>query len=134
MPPFLDTNIFLRHLTGDIPDQAQKATLFFEKVERGDLKVATSDIVVLEVVWTLERYYKKSRQEIKSALLPLLQLKNIRLTGKRQLPKVFDFYINLNIPFADAYHILFMEKNKLIQIISFDRDFDKVPGITRIEP
>ncbi|MBU3979146.1 PIN domain-containing protein, partial [Patescibacteria group bacterium] len=79
--PFLDTNIFLRHLTGDIPEQAQKATSFFEKIERGELKAVTSDIVVLETVWTLGRYYKKNKQEIRDALLPLLELTHIHIPG-----------------------------------------------------
>lgn len=132
--PFLDTNIFLRHLTGDVPEQAQKATSYFEKIERGELKAVTSDIVVLETVWTLGRYYKKGKQEIKDALLPLLELPQIHIAGKRKFRRVFDLYIDLNIPFADAYIIVFMEKNNLNQIISFDHEFDKAPGIERKEP
>jgi predicted nucleic acid-binding protein len=132
--PFLDTNIFLRHLTGDVPEQAEKATAYFEKIERGEIKAVTSDIVVFEVVWTLGRYYKKSKQEINDAVLPLLELPHIRLPGKRRLRRVFDLYLRLNIPFADAYHIVFMEQNKLNEIISFDHEFDKVQGINRKEP
>jgi len=134
LPFFLDTNIFLRHLTGDIPEQAQKATSFFEKIERGELKAVTSDIVVLEAVWTLGRYYKKNKQEIRDALLPLLELTHIHIPGKRRLRRVFDLYVGLNIPFADAYIIVFMEKNNLNQIVSFDHEFDKVEGIERKEP
>jgi uncharacterized protein len=133
-PPFLDTNIFLRHLTGDVPEQAEKATAYLEKIERGEIKAVTSDIVVFEVVWTLGRYYKKSKQEINDAVLPLLELPHIRLPGKRRLRRVFDLYLRLNIPFADAYHIVFMEQNKLNEIISFDHEFDKVQGINRKEP
>ena len=132
--PFLDTNIFLRHLTGDPQDQAQRATAYFERIERGEIKVITSDIVIFEVVFTLGRFYKKSKQEIKEALLPLLSLSNIHLEGKRKLSKVFELYTALNLPFADAYFVVYMERKKITEIISFDHEFDRVEGIQRHEP
>jgi predicted nucleic acid-binding protein len=34
----------------------------------------------------------------------------------------------------DAYFAALMEQLKLTEIVSFDRDFDRVPGLTRVEP
>ena len=56
------------------------------------------------------------------------------LPGKRRLRKVFDLYVDLNLPFADAYHVALMQRLGLRQIISFDKEFDRVPGVTRVEP
>ena len=45
-----------------------------------------------------------------------------------------DLYMDLNISFADAYHAVLMQRGRLNQIVSFDKGFDRVPGIKRMEP
>lgn len=132
--PFLDTNIFLRHLLGDDPEQSPRATAYLERVERGELRVRTADTVIFEVVFTLQRHFHHSKQSIRDALLPLLGLPGIVIPGKRRLAKVFDLYVNSGLSFADAYHAAVMEQLKLTDIVTFDRGFDKLPGIRRIEP
>jgi predicted nucleic acid-binding protein len=45
-----------------------------------------------------------------------------------------DLYVNLNLSFADAYYAVLMERLHLTEIVTFDKEFDRVPGITRVEP
>jgi predicted nucleic acid-binding protein len=131
---FLDTNIFLRHLLGDDPAQSPRATAYFQAIEQGLRTARISDIVVFEVVFTLERGYRRSKTEIQSAVLPLLELTSILLPRKRKFREVFRLYIDKNISFADAYHAVMMRKLNLSKIVSFDRDFDRIPAVTRVEP
>lgn len=133
-PPFLDTNILLRHFLQDHPTQSVQATKFLLEVEQGKIKVYTSDLVIFEVVFTLQRTYHLAKSKIQEAILPLLLLPCIKLSGKRIYKKVFELYVEKNLPFADAYHIALMEKLKINQIITYDREFDRVEGISRIEP
>ncbi|MSQ40826.1 MAG: hypothetical protein EXR55_04055 [Dehalococcoidia bacterium] len=51
---FLDTNILLRHLTGDDPLKAQACSLLLQRVEWGEEVVETSDCVVWETVFVLQ--------------------------------------------------------------------------------
>ena len=132
--PFLDTNIFLRHLLGDVPEQSRRATAYFRSIEQGVARARISDIVVFEVVFTLERGYRRSKVEIQSALLPLLELPGIVLPGKRKFRYVFRVYIDQNISFADAYHAVMMRKLALSEVVSFDRDFDRIETVQRVEP
>jgi len=90
--------------------------------------------VVFEVVYTLQRSYRNPKAQIREALLPLLELPGIILPGKRRLRAVFDLYVESNISFADAYHAVLMKGAGIDQIVSFDREFDRVPGIERVEP
>ena len=131
---FLDTNIFLRHLLGDVPEQSRRATAYFHAIEQGVARARISDIVVFEVVFTLERGYRRSKAEIRSALLPLLELPGIVLPGKRKFREVFRLYIDKNIPFADAYHAAMMRKLALSEVVSFDRDFNRIETVQRVEP
>lgn len=133
-PPFLDTNVLLRHLLQDHPDQSPRATAFLGRIEAGEVKVRISDTIVFETVFTLQRYYKQSKADIRENLLPLIELPGIVLPGKRRSRTAFDLYVDLNLPFADAYHAALMQSLGLSEIISFDEDFDRTPGITRQEP
>lgn len=132
--PFLDANVLLRHLLGDHADQSPRATEVFARIRRGDLRVRTSETVVLEVVFTLERRYRQPRPLIRGAVMPLIELRGIELPAKRVLHRAFELYVELNLPFGDAHHAALMEQLKLTEILSFDKDFDLVPGIQRIEP
>jgi predicted nucleic acid-binding protein len=132
--PFLDTNVVLRHLLADHPDHSPRATAFLERVERGDVRVRTSHLVVFETVFTLERTYKRAKADISGFLLPLIELPGILLPQKRLFRAAFDLYVQRNLPFADAYHAALMLRTGLSAIVTFDRDFDRIPGITRQEP
>ena len=131
---FLDTNILLRHLLGDHPDQSPRATELLRRIERGELRARIADFVVLETVFTLERTYKRSKADIAAALAPLIGLPGILLVGKRNFQVAFDLYTRLRLPFADAYYAALMQRRGIQEIISFDKDFDRIPGITRREP
>ncbi len=128
---FLDTNILLRHLRQDHLTHSKKATDILANIEQGKVRVYTSDIVIFETVFTLQRTYKVSKENIVASLLPLIQLPGINLPGKRIYKKVFGFYLSTSLGFADCYHIALMEKLKITEIFSFDSDFDKIENIKR---
>ena len=134
IPAFLDTTPLLRHLTNDHPDHSPRATAYLARVEHGEIEVHTTDTVVFEAVFLLEKRYRHSKAAIRDTVLPLLELPGIILPGKSHLREVFDLYVDRNLPFADAYHVVQMRRLGLTEIVSFDRDYDRVPGITRIEP
>lgn len=98
------------------------------------MKVRTADTVIFETVFTLERFYRQPKAAIRDALLPLIELTGIVLPGKRSLRRVFTLSVDRNLSFVDAYHAVLMERLKLTQIVSFDRHFDRIPGIQRLEP
>lgn len=133
MTAFLDTNIFLRHLRQDDPVLSPKATRIFAKIEKGKLKVSTSDTVIFETVFTLQRGYKESRDRIAAGVLPLLMLPGIILPAKKYYRSVFSLYCSTSLSFADSYHVIFIKRIGIKQIISFDHDFDKISGLQRIE-
>lgn len=134
MAAFLDTNILLRHLLQDHEDQSPRATDYLGSIERGEVEVETSDIVVFETVYVLERSYRQPKTMIRDIVLPLLELPGIVLRGKRRFRRVFDIYVERNLPFADAYHVALMEQRGLAEIVSFDTEFDRIEAVHRIEP
>jgi predicted nucleic acid-binding protein len=130
---FLDTNIFLRHFLQDDSNQSPKASAFLKRIEEGLVKVRTSDTVIFETVFTLQKGYRRQKTIIRDGLLPLIELPGMVLPGKRRYRKVFSLYVEKNLPFADAYHAVLMEQLNLTEIVTFDTDFDHIKGITRIK-
>lgn len=59
--PFLDTNVFLRHLVQDHDDHSPRATLYFDRIEHGGLRVETTMAVVFEIVFTFQSLCKHPR-------------------------------------------------------------------------
>jgi predicted nucleic acid-binding protein len=132
--PFLDTNILLRHLLQDVPEQSSRASAYIRRIEQGTQKVRLADTVIFEAVFTLQRSYRIPKADIATALLPLIELPGMVLTGKRRFRVAFDYYVNLNIAFGDAYHAALMQSLKLTEIVTFDREFDRIERIVRLEP
>ena len=131
---FLDTNILLRFLTRDDEGKAQQALDLLLKIERGEEKVITSPLVIFETIYTLQSFYKVSRQLIKEQILSIISLRSLHLADMSLYHRAFDLYITKNISFADAYNAVYMEAEKVSHIYSWDRDFDKIDGVTRLEP
>lgn len=131
--PFLDTNVLLRHLRQDHFTLSPKATSIIARIEQGDITVRISDIVIFETVFTLQRTYKQSRDRIADAILAIIQLPGIILPGKRHYHKVFALYRQGPLGFADCYHIVFMQRLGITEVLSFDTDFDEIQGLKRQE-
>jgi predicted nucleic-acid-binding protein len=131
---FLDANVILRHLLQDHVEHSPRATSVIRRIEQGNVRVRTISYVVFEVVFTLERSYKLPKSDIAAAVIPIVNLPGILLPNKRLFNLAFDVYVRHNVPFADSYYAAFMHLRGMTDIISFDRDFDRIPGITRTEP
>jgi len=59
MRALLDTNILIRHLTGDPPAQAKRATAYLG----ADHELVLTDLVLAEMVYVLESFYEVPRTE-----------------------------------------------------------------------
>ncbi|MGQ9555694.1 MAG: PIN domain-containing protein [Anaerolineae bacterium] len=134
--PFLDSNILLRHLTNDDPQRGRACFALIQAIERGDVTVWTSDLVIAEVVFVLanKRTYGLSRKAIRDLLLPLIRLPGIRLPHKRLYQRIFELYTSLPLDYVDAYHAALAEWRGGTEIISYDRHFDQMPELQRREP
>jgi uncharacterized protein len=48
--------------------------------------------------------------------------------------QALDYYVEQNISYADAYNAAWMQGEGIAEVYSWDREFDRVAGLTRIEP
>ena len=132
--PFLDTNVLVRHIAGDHDEFSPRARALIRRIESGDVRVRTANTVVFEAVFTLNRSYKIPKPELRDAMKLILNLRTVQITDKTVVLEALDLFADRNMSFGDAYHAALMRRLGLTEVYSFDGDFDKVPGLTRIEP
>lgn len=131
---FLDTNILLRYLTRDDEEKADQTLSLLLRIERGDERVVTSSLVVFETIFTLQRSYRVPRDRIRDLITPIIGMQALSLPDKELYPQAFDFFINKNISFADAYNAAYMKANGLSEVYSWDGHFDRIDGVSRVLP
>jgi predicted nucleic-acid-binding protein len=97
----LDTNILVRYLTQDDPDQSRKATNEIEKGLSAGHMFFIADIVMCELVWVLETAYGYERREIVPVLENILRTKQFQFDNKDLLWKSLADYRTKKGDFAD---------------------------------
>ncbi len=135
---FLDTNVILRYLTRDDEEKAQSCYQLFQRVNRGEEILLTCEAIVAEVVYVLgspRAGYRLKREEIHARLVPILMLRGLRLPQKQIYINALNIYASSSsFDFEDALAVAHMQQTGITEIISYDKDFDSIPGIHRIEP
>jgi len=130
MRALLDTNILIRHLTGDPPAQAKRATALL----RGSHELILSDLVLAEMVYVLESFYQVPRTEIAAMARALLALPSIAAGDHDLLLRAVEVYEIFRLDFAEAYLVALAELSGVEHVASFDRQIDRVKSIQRVEP
>jgi len=133
-PRFLDTNVLLRFLTRDDEERARKARELILRVERAEERIATSPLVIFEVIFTLAKSYGVSPSDIRSRVLPIISLRSLELQDRSVHERALDLYALGGLSYADAYNVAHMEAHGLTEIYSWDSDFDRVAGVVCMEP
>ncbi len=127
---FVDTNVFLRFLTNDDPAKAKRAEVLFRDAVRGKIRLATSLLVITEIVWTLESFYKLEKPDIAAKVEKILNTPNLECPETPLIFMALDLYVHENIDFVDAYHGFYMREQGLTQILTYDRKhFARIPWV-----
>jgi predicted nucleic acid-binding protein len=127
---FLDTNVLIRHLTGDPPAQARRATTFLANADR----LLLPDLVVAEVVYVLASVYGVERTRIAEMVRAVVGLPAIAVFDSLLLLRALEVYERIGIDFADAYLVACAEVSGVNAVASFDRSIDKADTVQRLEP
>jgi uncharacterized protein len=131
---FIDTNVFLRQFLADDPSKAAAAQELLLRIEAGTERVATSPLVLFELVFTLNRTYKVSKQDVVSLVQGVLDYRGLQLAGKDVWCDAFSVWLEYPIDFTDAYNVASMRSAGIKEIYAWDKGYSHVSDITRVEP
>jgi predicted nucleic-acid-binding protein len=127
---FVDTNVLVRHLIGDPPKMAARATAYLQR----ESELLVADLMVAETIYVLESFYEVARPEISEAMRALIVMESVSVVDAPLLLRAVEIYEDDRLDFAEAYLIASGESTGVMQVASFDRSIDRVKSITRVEP
>ena len=130
MSAFVDTNVIIRHLTGDPAEMATRAASYL----RTETELLVTDLVVAETVYVLESFYEAPREQVAVALRSLIALASVKTVDSALLLRALEVYEVDRIDFAEAYLVASAESTGVNRIASFDRSIDRVRTVERVEP
>ncbi|HTB70045.1 MAG TPA: PIN domain-containing protein [Solirubrobacteraceae bacterium] len=127
---FLDTNVVIRHLTGDPPEMAARATAALAAADQ----LMLADVVVAECVYVLESFYEVERQKVAELMRAAIVMPSIKTVDRASLLRTLEVYEVDRLDFAEAYLVAQAEATGVGAILSFDRSVDRVITVKRQEP
>ncbi len=130
MTAFVDTSILVRHLTGDPPDLAARATAYLAAESR----LFLTDLVVAETVSVLESFYEASKQQVAESIRSLLAFTSVVCVDPVLLLRSLEVYDADGIDFTEAHLVACAETAGLGVIASFDGSLDRVTSVVRLVP
>lgn len=136
---FLDANVFIyayykprRQLTPKEKRMKDEAKGIISGIDQGKEEVMTTVIQISEIVNILK--YGMPLEHLTNVILGLFMLDNLKMQGvSREIYfAATELGRDLKMDSNDALAVETMRLNGIKEIYSFDEDFDKIEGITRL--
>lgn len=108
----VDTNVVVRYLVGDHPEQSERARALFR-----DTAVWVSSTVLLETAWVLGKSYGYKPPQIAWALRLLGGLPSVTLQSADQMARALGWLERMDV--ADAIHLA--QAGDLEAFVTFDQ-------------
>ena len=122
----IDCNVLVRFLTGDDPDQSQRALALFR-----EHPIWIAKTVMLETEWVLRSLYEFNGPRIVDAFERLLGISSVHVEDPRAVRSALDWFAR-GLDFADALHLA--SRGDADTFTTFDARFRKrASRITNVE-
>ena len=128
---FVDTNVFLRYLTNDVPEQADRVDELLARAEAGAVRLITSVLIVAEVLWMLRTFYRRSKPQVRDAVPALCHTPGLSVEDADGLVQAAEWHAEKNVDFADAYHVVRARALGAASVATFNaKHFRRFEGLT----
>jgi predicted nucleic acid-binding protein len=128
---FVDANVFLYTLIGSPKRDFDASKAILKRVEEGE-EAMTSLAVIQEVVdWLEYNGRKKEAGVFLAAVNSYAEMKKVS-NRWRDFPRASAEAERDGIDFVDALTLAVMRREKIAEVYSNDKDFDRIAGIKRV--
>jgi uncharacterized protein len=127
---FVDTNIFLRYFTNDIPELASAAEDLFRKAAAGEIGLTTNAMVLAEFVWVLESFYHLSPPEVRDRAMAVILMEGLLLPEGDLVMEALSVYAESNVDFIDAFNACWMKQRGVKRVLTLDtKHYSRLDGV-----
>lgn len=133
---YVDSNVFIYPVIYDevAVVEAKRSREFLLRIALGKVEAYTSSRTWDEVVWVIRRLFgiENSVEEGRR----FLGFPNLRVLGVRKSTvfKAQDLVERYRVKPRDAFHAAVALENEIKTMVSYDKDFDTINEVKRIEP
>ena len=129
----LDTNVLVRYLVRDDPEQTVTAIEAIETRCTPGEPGFISQIVLCELVWVLEQSYQQSREQVALILEKVMKTNSLSFENLPLLWRALQDYRAVNVDFADAVIAQKNSKHGCVTTLTFDKKAARLPAFTRLK-
>lgn len=125
----LDTNVLVRYLVEDDPDQEARSTALIERALEEGERLFVPQVVLCEVVWVLDRAYGFTHGEIVEVFRNLLQARQLVIEDLDTARRSLDRFADRGGDYADYLIVERCRAAGCERVASFDRGLGKEEGV-----
>ncbi len=132
---YVDADVFVRLISGDVPSKQEASRLLLSRALDGEvtLHVAASTIAEIVHVLTSPNLYKMPRTVAAVAVRALAELPYLHVENRSTVLRALDLLPAAG-KFGDAMLVAVMEREGIGTVYAYDRGYDRISGVTRLEP
>jgi len=131
----IDTNVIVRYLVespATIAARFKGVFTFFPRIEKGEVVVELTELVLFETFFVLTRIYKVLQNEAAEKLSEIVSFKGVQMSDKSLIGSCLKILQDKKIDLVDAYLLAFAKKKGIHDVYSFDSDLSRY-GLKLIE-
>ena len=128
----LDTNVLIRYLTRDNPEQAEAARALLQGLTTNGPGFICREVVI-EVVWVLERSYRFRRERIANIVVELVATDTLVIEDDNDVAQAAAAYREGSADFSDLMILADANRVGAQPLYTFDRRFARLDGTELVE-
>ena len=117
----IDTNLLVRYLTDDEPQKAEAVDVLLNGAGKGEIKILIPSVVIAELVWVLESFYKMTADDITELVEAILNTPGVDTQDRSIIKAALKLYRSKKIDLVDAWIIEFARARGAKRIYTFDK-------------
>ena len=118
----IDTNVLVRYITRDHPDQYSAAKEHLESHCTKEAPGYVSVIVLCELAWVLSRAYDADQNDIAQIIDQILRTRQLQVEQRDQVRSALSEYIEQEADFADCLIGQLNRSNGADETVTFDQN------------
>lgn len=130
----IDTNLLIRYLVNDDARKAQVVDALLKKAGEGELHILMPAVVVAELVWVLESFYRMEAGEIADLVDSILNTPGLTVPDDVIVRSALKRYRTERVDLVDAWIAAFAREKGANEIHTFDKKhFKGIEGVTVVQ-
>jgi predicted nucleic-acid-binding protein len=124
----VDTNAILRFLLKDNALQCNKVHKLFDKSKDSRVKLLVPEIVVFEVVFTLQKYYDVPKIKLIEQIRFIVSASYLEVESRDLFLEALKLYEESNLSLVDCF-LVAKAKGQGVDLFTFDKKLTKLLGV-----